>query len=199
MLESFSPSLWCPARRIGFDREGLMHSEPVFTAKLGEGHRREHFVGLVTQHAGPDDPLWLDDFAKDAVHPMVLAEAAHAQAENSAVAEVHLAGRHGEVVGRKPAHQVSRLGPRREDERAGRLKELGDPELAIANGNFGVGRHRMLSFECVRYSPRRPRVCVSPSTAPNALTVWSRIAADSNSIRAVSLVFSPSSANVTVI
>src|SRR5580693_6130259 len=115
MIEGFGPSLWCTAGRISFDRVALMHGEPGLAAHNGERYRRDHFVRVVIQHAGPDDSLVFDDFAKDAVHPMVLAEAAHAQPELSAVAEVHLALRHGEVVGREPTHQMFGCGPREEN------------------------------------------------------------------------------------
>src|SRR5208282_1181411 len=147
-----------------------MHGEPGLAPYNSERRRRDYFVRVVIYQAGPDDSLRLDDFAKNSVHPMVTVQAAHAQPELSAVAEVHLALRHGEVVGREPTHQMFGFRPREENQRTGRVEDARDGELAIANGHFAVERHRKLSFPCVTYSPSRPSVCPRPSTAAISLT-----------------------------
>src|SRR5260370_22793130 len=71
MLQGFGPSLGCTARRIGFDRLGLIHRQPGLAAKFLEFRLRHYFVGVVIQRAGPDDSLRLDDLPEHAVHPMI--------------------------------------------------------------------------------------------------------------------------------
>src|SRR5271156_2536404 len=161
--------------------------------------RRHHFVAFVFQNPGPDDSLRLDDFAIDAVDPMVSAKAAHTQPIRSADAEIHLAVGHREPVRRKPSLQMFRVAPGLEHERARRIKDPRDSQLAIASLGLSVNTHRALSFTRAKCSLRRPSVCFSPSTAPNSLIVLSRSAADSNCIRAVSFVLSPTTSKVTVI
>src|ERR1700691_4231796 len=98
MIESFSPSLACAARRVGFDRVRLMHGEPGLAAEVLERRRRDYFVVVVFHRTRPDYPFGLDDLAINAVHPMVVAHAAHAETKLAARAEVHFADRQGEGV-----------------------------------------------------------------------------------------------------
>src|SRR5271156_4665961 len=93
--------------------------------------RRHHFGAFVFQNPGPDDSLRLDDFAIDAVDPMVSAKAAHTQPIRSADAEIHLAFRHRKPVRRKPSLQMFRLTESLEYERTRRIKDPRDSQLAI--------------------------------------------------------------------
>src|SRR5271155_114279 len=176
-----------------------MHSQAGLAAMLFEGDRRHRFSAFVFQHAGPDDSLRLDDFAIDAVDPMVSAKAAHRQPIGSADAEIHLAIRHRKPVRRKPSLQMFSLTESLKHERARRIEDPRDSQLAIASIDLNFSTHRALSLTRARCSPRRPSVCFSPSTAPNCWIVLSRSAADSNNIRAVNFVLSPSTSKVTVI
>src|SRR5215469_6077356 len=139
MLERFGPSLARAARRVSFNRVGLMGRQPsLAAAEVGECHGGHHFVAVMFQRADPHDSLRRNDLAKDSVHPMVPAEPAHTKTELAAVAELHLARRHGEVVGREPARQVLGLRPSLEDETPRRVEDACDRQLAIAGGHFGV-------------------------------------------------------------
>src|ERR1700689_1986085 len=110
-----------------------MHSQARLAAMLFEGDRRHRFGAFVFQYAGPDDSLRLDDFAIDAVDPMVPSKAAHTQPIGSADAEIHLAVRHRKRIRRKPSLQMFRLTESLEHERARRIKGPHDSQLVIAS------------------------------------------------------------------
>src|ERR1700685_2520714 len=141
-----------------------MHSQARLAAMLFEGDRRHRLGAFVFQYAGPDDSLRLDDFAIDAVDPMVSAKAAHTQPIISADAEIHLAVRHRKPVRRKPSLQMFRLTESLEHEGKGRIKDPRESQRAIASLDLSVNTHRALSFTRARCSPRRPSVCFRPST-----------------------------------
>src|ERR1700735_611472 len=176
-----------------------MHRQAGLAAMLFEGDRRHRFSAFVFQDAGPDDSLRLDDFAIDAVDPMVFAKPAHTQPIGSADAEIHLAIRHRKPIRRKPSLHMLRLTESLEHERPRRIEDPRDSQLAIASPDLSANTHRAISLTRAKCSPRRPSVCFSPSTAPNCSIVLLRSTADSNTIRAVSLVLSPSASKVTVI
>src|SRR5271156_4880489 len=115
-----------------------MHSQAGPAAMLFEGDRRHHFGAFVFQNAGPDDSLGLDDFAIDAVDPMVLAKAAHTQPICSAAAEIHLAVGHRKPGRRKPSLQMVRLTESLEHERARRLKDPRDSQFATCGIDGGT-------------------------------------------------------------
>src|SRR5579862_5260149 len=145
MLERFGPSVTSTAARVSFNRVALMHAHSGPAAKLSERHRRHNFVAVVFHHAGPDNPLRLDDLAIDTVHPMLEAKAAHTEAKLAAGAKVHLADRDREVIRSKPSHQMLGLSPRLEHKRAGRIEDARDAELALPNRNLRCGTRRGLS------------------------------------------------------
>src|SRR5271156_5707280 len=122
-----------------------MHSEAGFASMLFEHDRPPHFGAFVFPPAGPDDSLRLDDFAIDAVDPMVSAKAAHRQPIGSVDAEIHLAIRHRKPVRRKPSLQMLRLTERLEHERPRRVKDPRDCKFALACLNLSNRAHRKFS------------------------------------------------------
>src|SRR5580658_8852674 len=119
-----------------------MHGQAGLAALLFEVDRRHRFGAFVFQDSGPDDSLRLDDFAIDAVDPMVSAKAAHTQPIRSADAEIHLAVRHRKPVRRKPSLQMFRFTESLEHERARRIKDPRDSQLAIASLDLSIRTHR---------------------------------------------------------
>src|ERR1700734_2873598 len=150
MLESLRPTLARTAGRIRFLRERLMHSQAGLAAVLFERDRRHRFSAFVFQDAGPDDPLRLDDFAINAVDPMVFAKPAHTEPIRSADAEIHLAVRHRKPVGRKPSLQIFRLTESLEHERPRRIKDPRDSQFGTARFDFSIWTHANFSCFCAR-------------------------------------------------
>jgi len=121
---------------------GLVKDKPGLAPQIGTGDGDEGLgtgiVRSVVRNLGQDDPLGCDDLTVDAV---LTNEAAvrcpHRARPGTARPHVHPAGNRGSATRSPPTHEVLRIGPQFEGERARRVEDPRNDKLAIGGEQLG--------------------------------------------------------------